>query len=59
MFKNPQSEKDENLQKVEQGQASIIHYQNHSYVVWSLNSGGGICHNPDCKCCAKKVVTHE
>jgi hypothetical protein len=42
--------KDENLQRVEQGSASKIFYQNHSYVVWSINSGGGIVHDPDCQC---------
>lgn len=42
--------KDKNLEKVEQGSASKIFYQNHSYVVWSINSGGGIVHDPDCRC---------
>lgn len=41
---------DPNLQKVEQGKASKIEYQGHSYVVWSINLGGGIVHDPDCKC---------
>lgn len=42
--------KDENLQEVEQGKASKISYQGHSYVVWSINFGGGIVHDPDCQC---------
>lgn len=42
--------KDENLQEVEQGKASKINYQGHSYVVWSINFGGGIVHDPDCEC---------
>ena len=42
--------KDKNLQNVEQGKMSIVNYQRHSYIVWSINCGGGICHNPDCEC---------
>jgi hypothetical protein len=41
---------DPNLMKVEQGLASKIEFQGHSYVVWSINLGGGIVHDPDCKC---------
>lgn len=41
---------DKNLQNVEQGKASKITYQGHSYVVWSINLGGGIVHDPDCPC---------
>lgn len=44
---------DPNLQKVEQGTASKITYSNHSYVVWSINWGGGIVHDPDCQCLSK------
>ena len=46
--------KDKNLQRVEQGQMSIVTYQDHSYIVWSINLGGGICHNPDCECYKKE-----
>jgi hypothetical protein len=42
--------KDVNLEKTAQGKTSKIEYQCHSYVVWSINSGGGIVHDPDCKC---------
>ncbi len=41
---------DTNLEKVEQGQMSKVFYQGHTYVVWSINFGGGISHDPDCKC---------
>lgn len=41
---------DPNLERVQQGKASKIVYQDHSYVVWSINLGGGIVHDPDCKC---------
>jgi hypothetical protein len=47
--------KDENLIKVEQGMMSVVTYKDHSYIVWSINFGGGIYHNPDCKC-KNKVV---
>jgi hypothetical protein len=41
---------DPNLTKTTQGQASKIEFQGHTYVVWSVNLGGGIVHDPDCKC---------
>ncbi len=41
---------DPNLTKTVQGHASKIEFQGHSYVVWSVNLGGGIVHDPDCKC---------
>lgn len=46
--------KDENLQRVEQGKMSIVNYCGHSYIVWSVNLGGGMCHNPDCECRLEK-----
>tara|TARA_R110000868_G_scaffold383225_1_gene650019 strand:+ start:971 stop:1219 length:249 start_codon:yes stop_codon:yes gene_type:complete len=46
--------KDKNLQCVEQGKMSVVTYKNHSYIVWSINFGGGICHDPDCKCQVKE-----
>lgn len=42
--------KDPNLKRVEQGLMSIVHYEGHSYVVWSINFGGGMIHDPDCLC---------
>lgn len=42
--------KDKNLKKVEQGLMSKVHYENHSYIVWSINAGGGIVHDPNCQC---------
>lgn len=47
------SNSDENLQRVEQGRMSKVTYKEHSYVVWSVNSGGGMTHDPDCPCMAK------
>jgi len=44
---------DKNLQKVEQGKMSKVFYKDHSYVVWSINDGGGIVHDPDCVCLKK------
>jgi len=44
------SSKDENLQKVEQGLMSKTTFKGHTYVIWSINSGGGIIHDPDCLC---------
>lgn len=44
---------DPNLKKVEQGKASKITYNDHSYVVWNINLGGGIVHDPDCQCRSK------
>ena len=41
---------DTNLKKVEQGHMSIVTYKKHTYVVWSINAGGGIVHDPDCIC---------
>lgn len=41
---------DKNLQKVEQGSMSIVTYHDHTYIVWSINMGGGIVHDPDCEC---------
>lgn len=45
---------DPNLKRVEQGQMSKVHYQDHSYIVWSINCGGGLVHDPDCKCKGEK-----
>ena len=45
---------DPNLKRVEQGQMSKVHYQDHSYIVWSINAGGGLVHDPDCKCKGEK-----
>ncbi len=42
--------RDPNLEKAIQGKVSKIEYKNHYYVVWSINFGGGIVHDPDCKC---------
>ena len=47
-------DKDVNLKKVEQGLASKITYNDHSYIVWSVNLGGGIVHDPECKCKSKE-----
>ena len=44
------SSKDPNLKKVEQGKMSVVHYNDHSYIVWSINAGGGFVHDPDCRC---------
>jgi len=41
---------DTNLEKAKQGMVSKIEYQGHSYVVWGVNLGGGITHDPDCNC---------
>ncbi len=41
---------DPNLKKTVQGQTSKIEFQGHTYIVWSVNMGGGIIHDPDCKC---------
>lgn len=46
-------DRDKNLRKVEQGMMSKVRYQNHTYVVWSINFGGGIIHDPDCECMKK------
>lgn len=50
---------DKNLEKVEQGMMSRVSYQGHSYIVWSINAGGGCTHDPDCKCDTKYIITHE
>jgi hypothetical protein len=50
---NYKPKSDPNLMNVEQGKMSIVHYKNHSYIVWSINLGGGIVHNPDCECLNK------
>ncbi len=42
--------KDKNLERVAQGKMSLVEYKNHTYVVWSINLGGGIVHDPDCIC---------
>ncbi len=47
-------ENDPNLKKVERGQMSKVNYQDHSYIVWSINAGGGLVHDPDCKCKGEK-----
>lgn len=47
---NKTHEKDVNLEKTTQGQMSKNTYQGHTYVVWSINFGGGIVHDPDCEC---------
>jgi hypothetical protein len=41
---------DPNLEKVEQGKMSKVHYQGHIYIVWGINFGGGCIHDPDCQC---------
>ncbi len=45
---------DPNLKKVEQGQMSKVTYNDHTYIVWSINLGGGLVHDPDCKCIRKQ-----
>ncbi len=45
--------RDKNLEKVSQGMMSKVHYQGHTYVVWSINVGGGCVHDPDCNCLKK------
>lgn len=45
---------DPNLIKTVQGHTSKIEFQGHTYVVWSVNMGGGIVHDPDCICNNKK-----
>ena len=45
---------DSNLKKVAQGKMSKVLYEEHSYVIWGINSGGGIVHDPDCKCKIKE-----
>jgi len=45
-----QKKKDENLEETAQGKTSKVEYKGHSYVVWAINSGGGIVHDPDCRC---------
>ena len=50
MFSINTYKEDPNLTKVEQGLASKIEFQGHTYVVWSINYGGGMVHDPDCTC---------
>ena len=45
---------DSNLKKVAQGKMSKVFYEEHSYVIWGINSGGGIVHDPECKCKIKE-----
>lgn len=47
------SKEDPNLETVSQGKMSTVFYHGHSYVVWGINSGGGVVHDPDCKCFQK------
>ena len=46
--------RDPNLETAAQGKVSKIEYKDHTYVVWSINFGGGIVHDPDCKCLKEK-----
>lgn len=50
---SPKSETDKNLTRVEQGLMSKVSYQGHTYIVWSVNLGGGMTHDPDCNCRGK------
>ena len=59
VFKAATSERpfvDKNLEKVEQGLISKVTYKGHTYVVWSINLGGGITHDPDCECIKNKEI---
>ena len=35
---------------MQHGQMSKVFYGDHSYIIWGINAGGGIVHDPDCKC---------
>jgi hypothetical protein len=49
-FSDEKSKKDQNLERVQQGHMSKVFYQDHSYVIWGINLGGGCVHDPDCQC---------
>lgn len=54
IYMSHNDEKDINLEKAKHGMISVIEYKGHSYIIWGINAGGGIVHDPDCKCSSKE-----
>lgn len=53
-FKSAKQEKlHENISH-NRGKITTFEYRGHSYIAWSINSGGGLVHDPDCKCKEKR-----
>ena len=43
---------DPHLKRLEHsnGRISKIEFEGHTYIIWGVNMGGGIVHDPDCQC---------